>query len=441
MFDSKAMKRLIIPLIIEQILASTIGLADTVMVSSCGEAAVSGISLVDSVNFLLILLFSALATGGAVVSAQYIGKGDKNEACNSANQLLYSVTALSLVISLITIIFRNTALKLIFGAIEPDVMANAQIYFLLSAISYPFLAIFNAGAALFRSMGDSKTSMFTSIIMNGINVGGNAILIFGAGWGVMGAATATLVSRIIGAVIITVLLLNPNREIFYRKIYKIKIRFDLIKKILYIGIPNGIENSIFQIGKILVASIIAGLGTSSITANAVAGNIANLQIVPGSAIGMAMVTVVGQCVGAKEYGQAKKYAKKMMLYAYIAIWSSTAVIALFLNQILGFYSLSPETTAITIQIFIVHGVCATLIWAPAFALPNALRAGNDVKYTMYVSLISMWTCRIALSYFFVYVMQVGVIGIWISMCIDWLVRGIFFVIRFRGDKWTKKTLV
>ena len=441
MFSNRDLSRLIIPLIIEQLLAATIGLADTVMVASCGEAAVSGISLVDSVNFLLITLFSALATDGSVIAAQYIGKGDRQEASNSANQLLYSALGLSLFLMIISIVLRDQALSLIFGKIEADVMANARIYFLISAISYPFLAIYNSGAALFRAMGDSKTSMYTSVLMNTINVGGNALLIYGFKLGVVGAASATLASRVVGAVLITILLLNPNRTICYREPLKVRFNFGLIKKILYIGVPNGIENSIFQIGKILVASIIATLGTSSITANAVAGNLAGLQVIPGMAIGMAMITVVGQCVGARDYASARKNVKKLMLICYCVILVMTVFMFLTLDIILGFYGLSPETAGLTKKAFTIHGIFAVLIWPVAFALPNALRAANDVKFTMYGSLISMWTCRIALSYVFVHIFQMDVLGIWLAMCIDWFVRAAFFLPRYLRGKWTKKQII
>lgn len=441
MFTRKSLQNLIIPLIIEQFLAVTIGMADTIMVSSCGEAAVSGISLVDSVNFLLITIFSALATGGAVISAQYIGKGDRYSACQAAKQLLYSITALSLVIALVTIVFRDIALRSIFGAIDPDVMGNAQTYFLLSAISYPFLAVFNAGAALFRSMGDSKTSMYTSVLMNIINVGGNALFIYGFKWGVFGAALASLISRVLGAAAITFLLTNNARQIYYEELHKIKFKWEYIKKILYIGVPTGIENSIFQIGKILVASMIAGFGTVSITANAIAGNLASIQIIPGSAIGMAMVTVVGQCVGARDKEGAKRYTKKLMLITYIAMWAITGLIALLLNPILAAYSLSAETAALTTEVFFVHGVCALVIWAPAFALPNALRAAGDVKFTMWSSLICMWVFRIACSYILAIGFNMGVVGIWIAMCIDWFFRSILFLWRFYKGNWIKKNLI
>lgn len=435
MFSNKALRNLIIPLIIEQMLAVTIGVADTVMVSSCGEAAVSGISLVDSINFLLIMIFSSLATGGAVICSQYIGRGDKNKANLAAKQLFYSILILSLFIAVLAITLRTTALRLIFGSIEADVMANAKIYFLLSAISYPFLGVYNSGAALFRAMGDSKTSMYISILMNCINVVGNAVTIYGFKIGVTGAASATLLSRIVGAVLITILLLNKNRTVYYDDLKKPEFNFSIIKSILQIGVPNGLENAIFQIGKILVSSIVAGFGTVSITANAVGGNLASIQIIPGSAIGMAMITVVGQCVGAKNYDDVKKYTKKLMMLAFIATWIMTGFMLLFSDTILSFYSLSEETKALTMEIFIVHGICAVVIWPFAFTLPNALRAANDVRYTMLVSLFSMWTFRIAFSYILALYFNMGVLGIWIAMCIDWLCRAVFFIVRFARGKW------
>ena len=435
MFSNKALRNLIIPLIIEQLLGVTIGVADTVMVSSCGEAAVSGISLVDSINFLLIMIFSSLATGGAVICSQYIGRGDKNKANLAAKQLFYSILIMSLFISVLAIVLRTTALKLIFGSIEADVMANAKIYFLLSAISYPFLGMYNAGAALFRAMGDSRTSMYISVLMNTINVVGNAIGIYGLKIGVTGAASATLLSRVIGAILITVLLLNKHRVVYYDRLAKPEFNFSIIKSILQIGVPNGLENSIFQIGKILVSSIVAGFGTISITANAVAGNLASIQIIPGSAIGMAMITVVGQCVGAKNYDDVKKYVKKLMTLTFIVTWVMTGFMLLFSDLILSFYALSPETKQLTMEVFTVHGICAVIIWPFAFTLPNALRAANDVRFTMLVSLFSMWTFRIAFSYVLALYFDLGVLGIWIAMCIDWLCRAIFFIVRFAKGKW------
>lgn len=441
MFTNKQLRAIIVPLVIEQMLAMTIGLADTVMVSSCGESAVSAVSIVDSINILFLTLFTALATGGSVVAAQYIGMGDKKNASSSANQLFYVSLFISLIFGVICCTLRNPILKALYGNVDADVMNYAQTYFLLTAASYPFIAVYNSGAALFRSMGDSKTSMLTSFLMNGLNVVGNAIFIYGLGMEVAGAALATLLSRIIGSIFITILLFNKKRTIRYDKLHKVKLDFPMIKKILYIGIPNGIENSIFQVGKIIVAAIVAVLGTTSITANAICANIASIQITPGMSIGVTMITVVGQCVGAGKYEEARKYIRKLMLIAYILVWVTTAILFVARYPIMHLYNLSEETTKLTLSCFYVHAVCAVIIWPFAFALPNALRASNDVKYTMYVSLASMMLLRVILTYVLIHFFHVSVVAVWIAMCSDWFVRAIFFYIRIKGDKWTKKRLI
>ena len=441
MFTNKQLRKIIIPIVIEQMLAMTIGLADTVMVSSCGESAVSGVSLVDSVNILFLTLFTALSTGGSVVAAQYIGQGDKKSASKSANQLFYVSVSIALIFSIICCSLRAPILNMLYSNVTEEVMNNALIYFLITAASYAFIAVYNSGAALFRAMGDTKTSMLTSFLMNGLNVVGNAILIYGYKMGVAGAAWATLGSRIVGAILITALLYNPNRDICYKALHKIKLDIPMIKKILFIGIPNGIENSIFQVGKIIVAAMVSSLGTTAITANAVCANLASLQVTPGMSIGTAMITVIGQCVGAQRYDEARKYIRKLMIVAYAMVWVTTAILLLGRHPILSLYGLSEETTSVTLLCFYVHSACAILIWPFAFALPNALRASNDVKYTMYVSLASMMLLRVLLTYVLIHFFNVNVVAVWIAMCSDWFVRAIFFYARIKGDKWTKKKLI
>ncbi|HKL99633.1 MAG TPA: MATE family efflux transporter [Mobilitalea sp.] len=317
MFTKKQLIRLIIPLIIEQMLAVTVGMADGMMVSRVGEAAVSGVSLVDTINVLLIGLFGALATGGAVVSAQFLGQKDKKKACIAGEQLIAVTLVLSVVVMLLALIGRETALRLLFGDVESDVMANSLTYLFYSALSYPFIAVYNACAALFRSMGNSKTSMKISLMMNLINVIGNAILIFVFDMGVAGAAIATLVSRMFAAVTLFLLLRNKKHPIHIENIRGFRIDTVMIRRILRIGVPNGMENSVFQIGKIMVQGVVAGLGTSAITANAIASTVGGLGVLPGSAIGLALITVVGQCIGANDYDAVKFYTKKLLKFAYI----------------------------------------------------------------------------------------------------------------------------
>lgn len=441
MFSNKDLKTLILPLIIEQFLAVTIGMANTIMVSSVGEAAVSGISIVESINLLLITMFSSIATGGAVVASQYIGKGEPWNANIVAKQLELSTLVISLVLSGLTLLFRNWILAAVFPGIAPPVMESAKIYFFISALSYPFLAVYNSGAALFRAMGNSKTSMLISILMNVLNISGNAIGIYGLHGGVAGASVPSLISRAVGAVIITILLANPNLRIHIDRFWKFEFHPKVIWKILSIGLPNGLENSVFQIGKILTMSIVASFGTMATTANAIAGNLASIQVIPGNAVSMALLTVVGQCIGAGEYDAAKKYVRKLMLIIYAAMAGFSALLLLFHKPLIGMYSLSGETGNLTAQLFFIHAVCAIAIWPLSFSLPNALRAAGDATFTMLVSLFSMWVFRIGLSFLLANYMGFGVYGIWIAMCVDWVCRSVFFALRFAGGKWRNRKLV
>ncbi len=441
MFSRKQLTRLIIPLVIEQVLAVTIGMADTMMVASVGEAAVSGISLVDSINILLINVFSALATGGAVVASQYLGRREENNARIAAKQLVYATLALSAGIMILSLVTRNGLLRLIFGQISDDVMQNAQIYFLLSALSYPFLAVYNSGAALFRSMGNSKISMYTSALMNLVNVVGNAILIFGAHMGVAGAATATLVSRILGAVIMMLLLRNRELPIYIERMFHPEIHMGMIKNILRIGVPNGLENGMFQVGKILVQGLIATFGTAAIAANAVANNLACMAIIPGSAIGLAMITVVGQCVGANDFEQAKRYTVRLTGLTYLCMAALNLLILISSTFLIGIYQLSPETSRMAIELIVFHCFACAVIWPAAFTIPNGLRAANDVRFTMLTSIFSMWIFRIGFSYILGQWLNMGVLGVWVAMSIDWVFRAILFVVRLYRGKWMYRQIL
>lgn len=441
LFSNQDLKKLIIPLIIEQILVILVGFSDTVMVASVGEAAVSAVSLVDGINVLLINIFSALATGGAVVASQFIGQGSIKKAQYSAKQLILITALLASVIMIIIIIFNGSLLQLIFGHVEVNVMKNAEIYFLFSAISYPFIALYNAGAALFRAIGNSKISMINSAIMNVINIGLNAVFIFGFKWGVFGAVLATLIARMVACTVILKTLSHKNNELYVDDYLHWHFDFTYIKKILTIGIPSGLENGMFQFGKILVQSLIASFGTYSIAANAVSNNLAQMQIIPGMAMSLTMVTVVGRCVGANDYKQAKYYIKKLMKITYITMAVLIAVLLVFTPIILKFYVLSKETIDLAYQCIFIHTIFAATIWPLAFTFPNALRASNDAKFTMIVSATSMWIFRFCFSYIIGRYMGYGLLGVWIAMFIDWIVRSIFFIWRYHSGKWMNKQLV
>ena len=441
-WSNKMLLALIGPLVIEQLLAVTIGMADTVMVTSVGEAAVSGISLVDSINVLLITAFSALATGGAVVVSQYIGRRDTKNASLAARQLVYSIVIVSVVVMVFALVYRRWLLQLIYGHIAEDVMRNAEIYFFLSALSYPFLAIYNAGAALFRSIGNSKISMFTAILVNLINISGNALLIYCFGWGVDGAATASLVSRAVAAFIVLWLLLKDKvGAISLQGLFQFKFSFPIIRSILKIGIPNGLENSMFLIGKLMTARIVSSFGTSAIAGNAIASILSTFANLSGSAVGLALITVVGQCVGARDYSGARHYTKKLMKVTYVAVGISCLLIILLAKPMIGLFNLSEEAASTAYQCAMLFCVCAILFWPPSFTLPNALRAAGDARYTMTVSMFSMWIFRIGFSFLLAIYFQQGVLGVWMAMVLDWIVRCIFFILRWKGNKWQTKKVI
>jgi putative MATE family efflux protein len=440
LFSNQALFKLIFPLFIEQLLAVAVGLADSLMVASVGEAAVSAVSLVDNINVLLINVFSALATGGAVVAGQFIGHGDTKKAARSGEQLVVFVTLISLVVMVIMYLGKPFILHVVFGKIEPDVMDYADRYLMIVNASIPFLALYNSGAALFRAQGNSKVSMKTSLLMNGINIVGNAILVFGFRFGVEGVAIPTLVSRMTAAIVIILLLRNQELAIHISKPFHYRFDGKMVKRILGIGIPNGIENSMFQLGKIVLLSLISTFGTTAIAANAVSNTIAGIEILPGQAIGLAMTTVVSQCVGADDFVQVRYYTKKLMKYAISAMAVLNILILILLPFLMNIYHLSAETTRVTEQILLLHGIMAIFIWPFSFTLPSTLRAASDVRFTMFVGICSMWFCRIILGFFFGKTLGLGVFGTWVAMIVDWCVRSIFFVKRYLGNKWTNHSI-
>ena len=439
-FSNRALKRLIVPMIIEQFLAILVGMSDSIMVATVGEHAVSGVSLVDNIFILLIYLFAALATGGAVVMGQYLGQNKHEKANRAVNQLILFTALFAICIMIGLYLARNLILHRVFGAIEANVMEASKTYLLIVSASIPFIALYNAGAAVFRTMGNSKVPMYLSMMMNAINVGGNAILIFGFGMGVAGAATSTLVSRVISAVAIILLLCSPEHLLHLERPFSFKLDFGMLKKIAYIGIPNGLENGMFRLGKIMVLSMITGFGTAAIAANAVSNIIATFQVLPGMSVGMAVITVCSRCVGAGDYEAARYYTRKILklVHILIIVFSVTTLVAL--PGIMHLYNLSDDAMTFTKQIIWYHGICCMLIWPEAFTLPNTLRAASDVKFCMILSIISMWVFRIAFSYIIAVRMGMGVLGVWIAMTIDWAVRAVLFIIRYRGKRWQHKSI-
>lgn len=437
LFSKKDLRKLIIPLILEQTLAITVGMADTMMISSAGEAAVSGVSLVDMFNNLIISVLAALATGGAVVTSQCIGAGRREEACRSARQLVFTEAAITIGISVLVLLFHRQILGLFFGQIEADVMQNAIIYLIISVFSFPLLAVYDSCAALYRSMGNAQITLKISLLMNVINVVGNAIGVYVLKLGVAGVAIPSLVSRGVAGVVLFTLLHNPDNLVFLTR-GKFKVDATIVKRILFIGIPSGIENGIFQLGRVLVVSIIAAFGTSQIAANGVANSLDSMGCIVGQAMSLAMITVIGRCVGAGEEGQVRYYTKKLLgeTYFYTAVINS--IILLLLPWILQIYGLGEETTRLSYILVMIHDGMAIFLWPASFVLPNMLRACNDVKYTMVVSIFSMITFRIGFSYLFGVHMGWMAVGMWAAMVIDWVFRVLCFVGRYLAGTWRKK---
>lgn len=439
MFTRKNLAKLLLPLIVEQLLAVLVGMADVVMVAAVGETAVSGVSLVDSISILIIQMLAALATGGSVVCAQYIGKKQPENACEAAGQLILVTTMVSVVIAVIALIGNRHLLAMIFGKVENSVMENAQIYFWLSALSYPFLAVYNSCAALYRAMGNSKVSMYASLVMNAINIAGNAICVFGLHMGVEGVGIPTLVSRAFAAILMLFLIQRPQNVIRIRNLQELRFNGRMIKDILKVGVPNGMENTMFQFGKLFLQSLVSSLGTVAIASYAVASNLVTFEYLVGNAIGLGIITIVGQCVGAGEWEQAKQYTKKLVLVNYAALVVICSLMILFRNQVVGIYNLSPEATRTSAEMLFAHSL-AMVVWPLAFTIPYSLRASFDAPFTMYVSVASMWIFRIASAYFFVKVLNLGVMGVWYGMYIDWVFRGLLFVNRFHHFGQKRKIL-
>lgn len=435
LFSKEDLKKLLIPLLLEQLLSVSMGLADTLMVSGVGEAAVSSVSLVDSINVLVIQILSALATGGAVVTSQYIGHSDTVKARRSAAQL-YTVLLLSTIAaSVLAMIFRSSILQTVFGTVDADVMAFAQTYFLISAMSYPFMGIYNAGAALFRAQGNSKVSMRASLVMNVINVACNALLIYGFGMGVFGAAFATLLGRVVAALWITYRLQQKECPLHMESFADLRPNRDYIKRILAIGIPSGLENGMFQIGKLTVSHLTSTLGTAAIAANAVCNTVNTLTNIPGMAVGLSMIPVVGQCLGAGQRQQAKNNAKNLLKLAYGGVALLDIAMLFCAPWVARLFGLSPEATGMAVKVLRIYAFLSIFFYPSAFTLPNVLRAGGDSKYTMMVSMFSMWCFRVLLCWLLVTKYHWGLIGIWSGMFADWIFRSIFFWLRFHNGKW------
>lgn len=435
LFSPRQLKKLIIPLIIEQALAISVGMADTVMVSSLGDAVMSGVSLVDNINTLVINIFAAFGTGGAVVASQFIGARRPAHARATAAQVIVSTLLVSLAVTGICLALREQIISLLFGEIEQAVMSSASEYFFVSALSYPAIGVYSCCSALFRAMGNSKYSMYSSATANVINVIGNAIFIYALGEGAKGAAIASLIARVFAMAAMLWLLTDRKNVIYISFKEKFAFNMNMIKRIFRIGLPSSLENGVFQLGRIIVLRIIAVFGTVQIAANGVANSLSSLGCIPGQAMNLALITVVGTCVGAGDLVQVKYYTKKLMKLTYLFTAVVNSAIILSLPLTLRLYDLSDEAISLAFVLTVIHDGFAMLLWPSAFTLSNALRAANDVRYTMIVSVSSMIVFRVGLSLVFALGLGYGAIGVFAAMVVDWVFRTVLFVVRYRREKW------
>lgn len=441
LFPRRALWMLLIPLIIEQMLNSLMGMVDTLMVSRVGAEAISAVSLVDSINNLVLQVFAAMAAGAAIICSQYLGRKDEKGCNDAAKQIVLTVVVISSVIMIIGVGFRKPLLHLIFGSVEEAVMTNAQIYFLITALSYPFIALFQAGAAFYRACGNSKFTMKTALIANVANIVGNTLFIFVLQMGAAGAAVSTLISRALCAFVVFYALRKPGYAIQLKNYFSIRPDLNLIVKILAIGVPSGIENGMFQFGKLAIQSTVSSLGTAAIAAQAMTIIFENVNGMAAVGIGIGLMTVVGQSIGAGRQEEAKYYIVKLAGYAEVAMIISCILVYIAARPVTVLAGMSEESTALCMQMILAITIVKPLLWVPSFTPPNGLRAAGDVRFSMITATLTMWLCRVALSIFLMRVVKTGPIGVWYGMFADWGVRGVIFTIRFVRGKWLRFKII
>ena len=441
MFTNRMIRNLLVPVVLEQILNSIMGTADTMMVSNVGSAALSAVSLVDSINILLIQAFSALAAGGAIVCAQYIGQKNYEKANMSARQVLFIITAISVAVSAVCLIFQKPLLRLIFGSVEADVMRASETYFFFTALSFPFIASYDAAASIFRAQENTKGPMIISMISNVMNIGGNAVLIWVFHMGVAGAAISTLVSRVFCAVVVLYQLRKDRQPIVVTDYLKIRPDWSMIGRILGLGIPSGIENSMFQLGKLAIQSTVSTLGTAAIAAQAMTNILENLNGIAAIGVGVGLMTIVGQCLGAGRKDEAIYYIKKLCVIAEIVIIVSCLTVYALARPVTILGGMEKSSAAMCIHMITWITIVKPLVWTMAFVPGYGLRAAGDVKFSMITSCCTMWACRFCLCIFLIRVLGFGPMGVWIGMFADWTVRGILFTWRFHSRRWLKHKVI
>ena len=441
MFSRRELLRLILPLVVQLVFTALMGAVDTMMVARVGDAAVSGVSLVDTLNNLMLMVFTATATGGTVVCAQFLGAGHGEDANRAARQVLLCVAAISLLCCGLCLGLRRPLLHLIFGAVEDRVMEAAMVYFLVTVLSYPFIGVFGASSALYNAAGESRKPMLVSVAGNLLNILGNAVFLFVLRWGVFGAALSTTLSRVFQCVVVLLLHRQPGQVIVLRDYFKIRPDRTLIRAILRVGIPTGVENGMFQLGKLMVQSTVALLPTAEIAAQAVVNTLEYFTSMPSMAVGMGLVTVAGQCIGAGRQKEARGYTLRLTAWSEILVLGTGVLTMLAVGPVCRLAGLSGESAAIVRRMMLLITVVKPFTWPLAFTPANAMRAAGDVKFCMLLSAVSMWVFRVVLCAVLIRGLGFGVLGVWIAMFTDWAVRSVCFTVRFRSGKWLEHRVV
>ncbi|WP_238861451.1 MULTISPECIES: MATE family efflux transporter [unclassified Clostridium] len=442
MLIRKDVLKLAIPIMIEQTFVMLLGTCNTMMAGHIGEQAVSAIGMVDSINNMFISFFAALSVGATVVVAQQIGRNKPKKANETAKQAIVSGILVSLIITLLLWIFRIKLINVLYGSAEELVKIDAKLYLEFTLLTYPFIAIEQIANGILRGCGDTKTPMQITIFMNLINIALGYTLIFGINtlnipsFGIAGAAVAIAIARLIGTLIIMLVLFRGSKIIKLKNIFPFKFDMEIQKNIFNIGIPAGMEQVIFNAGKLIVQMFIVTMGTASIAANAISSSIAIMINVPGNSLCLAATTFVGQYVGRNDIKGAKSTLIYLTKFGTICLVSLGLIFIPISKWLASLYTNVPEVINISATLTRSNSI-ALIAWGISFILSSGLKGAGDTRYTMLTAFIGMWIFRIFAGYILGIVLGIGVLGIWIAMYIDWIVRGLMYCFRLRGNNWLK----
>lgn len=428
MFDRKATMRLFWPVFVEQTFAVTINFLATIMVRSVSEDAMAGVGLVGILNFLVMNAFSAVAAGVSVVVSQCVGRGDPSGAGRAGSQSVVLTLYLSAGIGGVMALLSRPMLGALFGGSEPAVLEAANIFFVWSCLSMPMLALFTTLSGIARSTGNVRLPMFCSVLSNVAYVLTAALCIQGLRIGVAGAGIAMAVSRLIPAMLMGLLARKGRGGIYLPRLSPCLNR-EVLRPVLKIAVPSGVDSLIFNGGKLLVNVFMSGMGTPVLAANSILNNLTSVLNLPGGAIQTIGVTITGQVYGKGDKREARRQMVRLTLYGMASVAALAAVMLAVLGPSIRVFGPSEETYSITRDVMYLIFAATPLFWPASFIVPQTLRACNDAMYTMWVSIVSMLLIRVFGSWLLGVYFGMGLLGIWLSMVLDWVLRGALFMPR------------